>query len=328
MSSLRRGIAGRRDGVPQCHKNPAAPPAPPAPPAWSVSQPLPHPEPWSFEDERDLPEPALKPSGRDTDRAARYLLYVLAALFVIIWRAFRWAHLISVPRPPGGEGSIGRTADPAANEAVTCRDVHGRLRRKRHSRIGEASPAHPAPERVGCFRALSRKSRRIHQADHAITPKTRRPARPSLESSLSASVGTVDRLFLVIASLLGFIGVALGAFGSHALRVRLSPDGLWQFDTGVRYQMWHALALFAVVLVRSLRLLPLSRWFPAPLPPTPFQLLPALAAWLFVAGVVLFSGSLYALALTGDRRWAAVTPFGGLAFLLGWLALLLAILTM
>lgn len=137
----------------------------------------------------------------------------------------------------------------------------------------------------------------------------------------------MDRAFLVIASVLGFIGVALGAFGSHALRARRSPERVSQFDTGVRYQLWHALALFAVVLVRSLRFPPSGGWFAyAPLQPAPFQLFPALAGWLFVAGIIVFSGSLYALALTGNRRWAAVTPFGGMSLLLGWLALFLAIL--
>lgn len=67
---------------------------------------------------------------------------------------------------------------------------------------------------------------------------------------------SVDQAFLVIASALGFLGMALGAFGSHALRKRLSAERLSQFDIGVRYQLWHALALFAVVLVRSLRLPP------------------------------------------------------------------------
>ena len=138
--------------------------------------------------------------------------------------------------------------------------------------------------------------------------------------------------FLVLGAIFGFIGVALGAFGSHALRSKLTRERVATFETGVRYQMWHALALFVVVLVRSLRLPPSGGWFAyAPLQqfqPAPFQLFPALAGWLFVAGTIAFSGSLYALALTGNRRWAVVTPFGGLSLLLGWLALFLAILTM
>ncbi|HYU93831.1 MAG TPA: DUF423 domain-containing protein [Actinomycetota bacterium] len=136
----------------------------------------------------------------------------------------------------------------------------------------------------------------------------------------------MDRAFLVIASGLGFLGVAFGAFGTHALQARLSPDRLSQFETGVRYQLWHALALFAVIFVWSLRPFGWTSYSPL-LVSRPFQLWPALAGWLFVAGVVLFSGSLYALALTGNRRWAALTPLGGLAFLLGWLALLIAIIT-
>jgi uncharacterized membrane protein YgdD (TMEM256/DUF423 family) len=137
---------------------------------------------------------------------------------------------------------------------------------------------------------------------------------------------TVDRVFLVIAPVLGFLGVAFGAFGSHALQTRLSPDRLSQFETGVRYQLWHALALFAVIFVWSIRPFGWPSYSPL-LASRPHQLWPVLAGWFFIAGVILFSGSLYALALTGNRRWAAATPFGGLAFLLGWLALLIAILT-
>ncbi len=126
----------------------------------------------------------------------------------------------------------------------------------------------------------------------------------------------------MLGAVLGFIGVALGAFGSHALRAKLSPERLVTFETGVRYQMWHALALFAVVLVDA--------WRPTSGPA--FYLAergtgwPVLAAgWLFVAGIVLFSGSLYALALTGRRPLGAVTPFGGVCLLLGWALLAFAI---
>jgi uncharacterized membrane protein YgdD (TMEM256/DUF423 family) len=106
----------------------------------------------------------------------------------------------------------------------------------------------------------------------------------------------------------------------------LSPDRLSQFETGVRYQLWHSLALFAVIFVWWLRPFGWTSYSPI-LVSRPYQLWPVLAGWFFIAGVILFSGSLYALALTGNRRWAAATPFGGLAFLLGWLALLIAILT-
>lgn len=138
----------------------------------------------------------------------------------------------------------------------------------------------------------------------------------------------MDRAFLIIASAFGFLGVAFGAFGTGALQARLPPDRLSQFETGVRYQRWHSLALFAVVLVQSLRFPPQGGWFAyAPLSPMPFQLWPAVAGWLFVAGIVLFSGSLYARALTDSRRYSVITPFGGAALVLGWLALLIAILT-
>ncbi|MCL4761848.1 MAG: DUF423 domain-containing protein [Burkholderiales bacterium] len=112
------------------------------------------------------------------------------------------------------------------------------------------------------------------------------------------------RAALVAGSLLLFAAVALGAFGAHALKARLTPDlqGVWQ--TAVQYHAWHALALLAVGLVLLVRP----------------QAGAGLAGWLFVAGIVLFSGSLYAMALTGVRGLGAVTPFGGVAFLAGWLA--------
>jgi uncharacterized membrane protein YgdD (TMEM256/DUF423 family) len=102
--------------------------------------------------------------------------------------------------------------------------------------------------------------------------------------------------------------VALGAFGAHGLRTMVTAEMLAVFETGVRYQMYHALAL--VVIGLSLARLQ-GRGVAA-------------AAWLFVAGTVLFSGSLYVLTLTGTRWWGAVTPLGGLAFLAGWASLLTA----
>jgi uncharacterized membrane protein YgdD (TMEM256/DUF423 family) len=118
----------------------------------------------------------------------------------------------------------------------------------------------------------------------------------------------MDRTFLLIGALGGFIAVALGAFGAHALRGRLTPDMLAVFETGVRYQMYHVLALLlvAAIVPRFGGWLVLS------------------AGWLFVAGIVLFSGSLYLLAFTGVTMLGAVTPVGGLAFLLGWAALAVA----
>ena len=132
------------------------------------------------------------------------------------------------------------------------------------------------------------------------------------------------KTFLVLGAVLGFVGVALGAFGSHALRAKLPVERLVMFETGVRYQMWHGLALFAVVLV--------DMWTRSVAGSTSFLTLRAgtswsvaTAGWLFVAGIVLFSGSLYVLAVTGRRAWGAVTPFGGACLLLGWASLLFAI---
>jgi len=117
-----------------------------------------------------------------------------------------------------------------------------------------------------------------------------------------------DRLFFLLGSLSALVGVAAGAFGAHALRARLAPDLLAVFETAARYQMYHALALLAVAWA-------VGRW-PGPLP--------AWAGWLFVAGTLLFSGSLYALALSGVRWLGAITPLGGVCFLAGWLCLALA----
>jgi uncharacterized membrane protein YgdD (TMEM256/DUF423 family) len=117
-------------------------------------------------------------------------------------------------------------------------------------------------------------------------------------------------LFLACGAVAGFCGVALGAFAAHALRTRLAPDALAVFETAVRYQMLHALALVAVGLLAQRSALPAVR----------------LAGWAFVAGIVLFSGSLFALALTGIRSLGAITPLGGVAFLVGWAALLRAAL--
>ena len=113
----------------------------------------------------------------------------------------------------------------------------------------------------------------------------------------------MDRTFLFFGSLLGFLGVVFGAFGAHALKSRLSADMLVVFETGVRYQMYHA---FAILIVAAA----IGRIGDA-------NLL-VLAGWFFVAGVVLFSGSLYALSLSGVGVLGAITPVGGLLFLIGW----------
>jgi uncharacterized membrane protein YgdD (TMEM256/DUF423 family) len=118
----------------------------------------------------------------------------------------------------------------------------------------------------------------------------------------------VDRLFFSIGCALGLLGVALGAFAAHALKASLLPEQLATFEVGVRYQLIHALALLAVAWAHT-------RW-PGKRVNT--------AGWLFVAGTLLFSGSLYALSLTGVRGLGIVTPVGGVAFLVGWLCLLWA----
>jgi uncharacterized membrane protein YgdD (TMEM256/DUF423 family) len=118
----------------------------------------------------------------------------------------------------------------------------------------------------------------------------------------------VDRLFFTLGAGSAFLAVAAGAFGSHALRARLATDLLAVFETAARYQMYHALGLIAVAWAAS-------RWPGA---------LPQWAGGLFVAGTVLFSGSLYAMALSGARWLGAITPLGGLAFLVGWVCLALA----
>jgi uncharacterized membrane protein YgdD (TMEM256/DUF423 family) len=115
----------------------------------------------------------------------------------------------------------------------------------------------------------------------------------------------MDRLFFALGAISGFIAVALGAFAAHGLKSRLDAPMLATFETGVRYHMYHALALLAVAWA-------CSHW--------PGATVNA-AGWLFIAGTVLFSGSLYALSLTGMRSLGAITPFGGLAFLVGWLCL-------
>lgn len=137
----------------------------------------------------------------------------------------------------------------------------------------------------------------------------------------------MERTFLLIGAVSGLVGVALGAFGTHALRSRLAPERLAQFETGVRYQLWHALALFGVVLVGSLRVVSGAEMYGLLVSAGTMDWPTALAGWLFVAGTVLFSGSLYALALTGVRRWGAVAPLGGTCLLLGWASLVFAAAT-
>jgi len=119
------------------------------------------------------------------------------------------------------------------------------------------------------------------------------------------------RLFLAIGAIAMFFAVALGAFGAHALAARLAPELLAIYRTGVEYHYYHALGLLAVGCA-SLRL-PDSKPLRA-------------SGWLMAAGIVVFSGSLYLLALTGMRALGAVTPLGGVAFLLAWALFALAVL--
>jgi uncharacterized membrane protein YgdD (TMEM256/DUF423 family) len=119
----------------------------------------------------------------------------------------------------------------------------------------------------------------------------------------------MDRTIALAGAISAFLAVAAGAFGAHALRARITPDMLAVFETGVRYQMYHALALFAVAWASN-------HWAGSPV---------RAAGWLFIGGTVLFSGSLYLLSLTGTRWLGAVTPFGGLLFLCGWASLALGV---
>ena len=118
------------------------------------------------------------------------------------------------------------------------------------------------------------------------------------------------KIFLVIGAFSGFLGVALGSFGAHGLKGKLTSDLLQTFEIGVRYQMYHSLALLAVAWAAT--------QFSSGLIQT--------SGWLFVAGILIFSGSLYLLAFTGVKAWGAVTPIGGLFLLAGWLALALGAL--
>ncbi|MCY4025601.1 MAG: DUF423 domain-containing protein [Acidobacteria bacterium] len=106
-------------------------------------------------------------------------------------------------------------------------------------------------------------------------------------------------------AVLSGLGVLVGAFGAHGLRDRVTADMLAVFETGVRYHLIHGLAVLAVAWAAS-------RW--------PNAWIGA-AGWLFAAGIVVFSGSLYILAISGVRWWGAVTPIGGVCFLAGWAAL-------
>lgn len=115
----------------------------------------------------------------------------------------------------------------------------------------------------------------------------------------------MSRTFWTMGCAFALLGVAAGAFGAHGLRARLSADMLAVWETAARYQLYHALALLAVALAAARW--PAAAW--------------GAAGWLFAAGILVFSGSLYLLALTGVRWLGAITPLGGLCFLAGWAAL-------
>ena len=118
----------------------------------------------------------------------------------------------------------------------------------------------------------------------------------------------MQRIFFSLGAGFALLAVAIGAFAAHALKSKLSEEMLAIFEIGARYQMYHALGLIAVAWA-------FSQWHG--------QLVLA-AGWLFVAGIAVFSGSLYALSLTGVRQLGAITPIGGFAFIIGWFLLVLA----
>lgn len=118
------------------------------------------------------------------------------------------------------------------------------------------------------------------------------------------------KTFVLLGAINAFLAVAAGAFGAHGLKARLSADLLAIFETGARYHMYHALGLIGVGLIAHLK---------------PSGAVNA-AGWAMLVGIVLFSGSLYALALSGVRILGAVTPFGGVAFLVAWVLVAVAAL--
>ena len=121
----------------------------------------------------------------------------------------------------------------------------------------------------------------------------------------------MDKTFFVTASALAGLAVALGAFGAHALDGRIESSLITVYETGVRYHFYHAFGLIAVALA-------VTQW--------PESSLPTVAGWLFLIGIILFSGSLYVLALSGIRWLGAITPLGGVAFIAGWICLALTAL--
>ena len=113
------------------------------------------------------------------------------------------------------------------------------------------------------------------------------------------------KLFLTAAAIFGFLGVAFGAFGAHALKDKLDPHYLEVFKTGVQYQMYHAFALIAVALLMKFSAQQSNN-------------LLVYSGWAFLIGIIIFSGSLYILSVSGIKIFGAITPIGGLSFLIGW----------
>ena len=122
-----------------------------------------------------------------------------------------------------------------------------------------------------------------------------------------------SKVFFALGAISAACGVAAGAFGAHALRSQLSPELMSVFETAVRYQMYHVVGLFGTAWGIAQWGAGRSKRF-------------ALAGWLFTTGTLLFSGSLYLLSLSGERWFGAITPLGGLAFLAGWIVLVIATL--
>lgn len=119
----------------------------------------------------------------------------------------------------------------------------------------------------------------------------------------------MSNIFLAIASVLAGLAVALGAFASHALKETLTAQSLQIWETGTKYQMYHALALFLVALLISQQ--------------ETSAISLTIAGYAFIVGILLFSGSLYALSLTNIKILGAITPIGGVAFLIGWVCLVI-----
>ncbi len=120
----------------------------------------------------------------------------------------------------------------------------------------------------------------------------------------------MSKIFLLIGSVSGFLAVALGAFGAHILKGKLTTEMIAIFETGLKYHLFHTLAILIVgILIKML-------------PPSPYF---SWSGWLFLAGILIFSGSLYLLSISGFTILGAVTPLGGLAFLTGWVLLVIGI---